>query len=62
MEEGIFDDEISLYILPNKDDYLDDPIKYALQLDNSYKLGYFTYKYNIKNAIILLLSKTVGGD
>lgn len=53
---------MAFYILPNPDDYTDNPQKYALQLDNSYKLGYMSYMYNLKYFVRLLFSGAVGGD
>ncbi len=37
-------------------------MKYALQLDNTYKLGYFSYMYNINYLVKLRFTGNVGGD
>ena len=49
-------------ILPNPKDAGDEPIKYALQLDNPYKIGYFSYLFGIEYNFKLLFSGTEGGD
>jgi len=54
--------KVTFYVLPNPDDYSDAPEKYALQLDNSYKLGYMTYKFGISYFIRLLFTGSVGGS
>ena len=38
-----YDTELNMYILPNPLDDKDDPLKYSLNLDNIYKVGYFNY-------------------
>jgi len=56
------DQVFKFYILPNMHDEKDDPKKYALQLDNPYKMGFFAYEYNIDYVIKLQFHGQVGGS